>query len=236
VRENPLRRRLAAGGSAVGLMVSEFGTVGITRIAEAAGAAFVLFDQEHTSWTGERLRGLLAAARANEVPALVRVPARDRHLVASALDAGAAGVMVPMVESEREAREIVAAAKYPPIGRRGFGALYADDYVDGDVPATIELTNREQLVIAQVETAAGLEGVERIAAVDGVDIVWLGQFDLTISMRIPGSFDDPGYLGAVRRLVDAAAAVGKPAGIAAPSAEQASAASRSTTSRCSSGR
>ena len=76
-------------------------------------------------------------------------------------------------------------------------------------------------MFAQVETVAGLENVEQIAAVDGVDVVWIGQYDLTISMGIPGQFDHPDYIAAARRLIDAATACGKPAGICSSSAEQA---------------
>lgn len=221
MRANPLREKLGAGEVGLGLFAFEFGTLGIVRIAEAAGSDFVLFDMEHTAWTGERLRSILAAARASSIPSLVRVPSGERHFVASALDAGASGVVVPMVESAEQAREIVAAAKYPPSGRRGFGALYADEFVDDDVPATLRFRNREELVFAQVETVAGLEDVEQIAAVDGVDVIWMGQYDLTISLGIPGMFDHPDYLAAVRRMNDAAAACNKPTGMCVSSFEQA---------------
>lgn len=221
MKANMLRQRFDAGDTALGLFVFEFGTTGIARIADAAGSDFVMFDQEHTVWTGERVRTMLAAARASDTPCLVRVPASDRQFVSSVLDAGALGIMVPMVESAEQARSIVAAAKYPPVGRRGFGALYADQIDNDGIPGTLDFWNRDQLVFAQVETVAGLENVEEIAAVDGIDAVWIGQYDLTISMGIPGQFDHSDYISASRRLVDAAADSGKPAGICSSSAEDA---------------
>jgi 2-dehydro-3-deoxyglucarate aldolase/4-hydroxy-2-oxoheptanedioate aldolase len=202
-------------------MVSEFGTPGLLRVAEAAGVDFVLFDREHTSWTTQHLRTLVDAGRGTDVAVLARVPDATRHSVGSALDAGAAGVMIPMVDSASYARELVETAKFPPLGRRGFGALYADEYLDGDVSATIEFANREQLLIAQVESVRGLDEVEEIAAVDGIDIVWLGHFDLTISMGIAGQFESEAFLEAVQRVVAAAAANDKAAAISAPSAAQA---------------
>jgi 2-dehydro-3-deoxyglucarate aldolase/4-hydroxy-2-oxoheptanedioate aldolase len=223
MKPNPLRAKLHDGGVARGLMISEVGTLGALRIAEAAGVDFALFDQEHTSWTVDHIRTLLAAARASRVPALVRVPEATRHFIASALDAGAAGIMVPMVETDAAAREIVALAKFPPMGRRGFGALYADEYVQGDVTETLVQSNREQLVIAQIETQRGIENVESIAAVDGIDMLWIGHFDLTISLGIAGRFDSARYHRAVQRLIAAASANGKPAAIAAPSGAQAAA-------------
>lgn len=209
MRENPVKRQLAAGGVAVGTMVFEFNSSGIARIAAAAGAQFVLFDMEHTGWSLETIRGLFATCPATLVP-LVRVPATENHFIARVLDVGAMGVMVPMVESDEQATKIVAAAKYPPIGRRGaaFGVAH-DEYAPGDLREKMNSANREVLLIAQIETAAGLENVERIAAVEGIDVLWVGQFDLTNSLGIPGDFACPQFQDAMRRIVAAADAHGK---------------------------
>lgn len=215
-----LKAVLAAGETAVGVMAFELGTPGIARIAEAAGADFVLLDQEHTGWSLEAVRRAIAAGRGCGVVPLVRVPAAEYHLVAGALDAGAAGVMVPMVESADQARLAVEWSTYPPLGHRGFGALYDDQYVQGDVAATIEQANAEVIVIAQVETVAGIGHVEAIAAVDGIDVVWIGPYDLSISLRVPGEFDDSVYVEAVERLLDAARTAGKAAGVAVGSVEE----------------
>ncbi len=97
-------------------MVFEFNTPGIARIVAAAGAEFVIFDMEHTGWSIETIRALMATARAADVVPMVRVPATEYHLIARPLDVGASGVMVPMVETEEQARLVVASAKYPPQG------------------------------------------------------------------------------------------------------------------------
>lgn len=213
MRENPVKRRLAEGGTALGTMVFEFDTTGIARLAAAAGAEFVVFDQEHTGWSVERMRMLMATARACDLVPVVRVPDTQYHLVSAPLDVGAMGIMVPMVESADQARAIVQAAKYPPLGRRGVGILYRDEWVDGEVAGALESANRETIVLAQIETAAGLERVDEIAAVEGVDVLWLGHFDLTASLEIPGRFENPRYREAVDRLLETAARHGKPLGI-----------------------
>jgi 2-dehydro-3-deoxyglucarate aldolase/4-hydroxy-2-oxoheptanedioate aldolase len=147
---------------------------------------------------------------------MVRVPALQYHFIARCLDMGAMGVMVPMVETAAQAREIVSALRYPPAGRRGAAfAMAHDDYAGGSVPEKIAAANERTLAIALVETAAGVEAVDEIAAVDGIDVIWLGHFDLTNFMGIPGQFENPDYLRAVDRIVAAAQRHGKIAGFMA---------------------
>ena len=217
MRENGVKRTLAAGGVALGTMVFEFDTTGVARIAAAAGAEFVVFDMEHSGWSIETTRTLMATSRAADIVPLVRVPAIQYHLMSGPLDMGAMGLMVPMVEGEEQARLIVRSAKYPPEGARGaaFGVAH-DDYTAGDVAEKMLRINRELLLIAQIETVPGLERVDRIAAVEGIDVLWIGHFDLTASMGIPGQFTHPDYLRALERIVDAAERHGKAAGFMAP--------------------
>jgi 2-keto-3-deoxy-L-rhamnonate aldolase RhmA len=219
MRQNPVKQTLAEGGVALGTMVFEFATTGIARLAAGAGAEFVIVDQEHTGASLETVRMFTATARACDLVPLVRVPATEYHLLAGALDVGPMGVMVPMVESGEQARKIVASAKYPPLGRRGVGILYRDDWVDGSVAATMEQVNRELLLIAQIETAAGVEHADEIAAVDGIDVLWIGHYDLTTSLGIPGQFEHRDYLAAVDRLLEISQRTGKPLGIMAGTVE-----------------
>ncbi len=145
---------------------------------------------------------------------MVRVPALQYHFIARCLDVGAMGIMVPMVESAEQAQKIVTSAKYPPRGRRGaaFGVAH-DDYTGGDIIAKMQSANDEILLIAQIETERGLEDVDAIAAVDGIDILWIGHFDLTNFMGIPGQFTSDAYLAAVKRVIAACEKHGKVAGI-----------------------
>ena len=140
------------------------------------------------------------------------MPRGEYHFIARALDVGALGVMVPMVGTAAEAAHIVACTRYPPAGRRGAAFGFAhDDYQGGDVAAKIAAIHERTLVIPQIETVEGLNNVEAIAAVPGVDALWLGHFDLTNFMGIPGGFRHPDYLAAVKRIVAACDAHGKAA-------------------------
>ena len=127
--------------------------------------------------------------------------------------------MIPMVESAEQARSIVEACRYPPVGRRGAAFGFAQcDYLGGDVGAKIAASHARTMVIAQIETERGLENVEQIAAVDGIDVLWVGHFDLSNFMGIPAQFADPRFDAAMRRVAAVARRHGKAAGFMATDA------------------
>lgn len=210
MQPNPVKQKLIAGGSAIGTMMFEFHSAGVARAAAASGAEYSIFDMEHTGWSVETIRVLCATSHGTDMLPMVRVPATEYHFIARVLDMGAVGVMVPMVESAEQADVIVNSAKYPPVGRRGsaFGIGH-DDYSGGDVVAKMQQSNENQILIAQIETASGLENVEAIAAVDGIDVLWIGQSDLSASIGVPGQFDHPKFVAAVDRVIAACEANGK---------------------------
>lgn len=217
-----LKDKLKHDGHAFGPMVFEFFSAGMPAIIASTGADFALFDMEHGGLEYETFKHLVAACRGLGVAPLVRVPAGEYHFVARALDMGAQGVMVPMVGSRSQAERIAAAAHYPPHGKRGAAFGFAHDNYLARPPADTMREARERtLVIAQIETEEGLHNVEAIAATPDIDIIWLGHFDLTNSMGIPGEFRHPDYLAAIARIVAAAEANGKWAGYLA--ADEASA-------------
>ena len=217
MQPNPVKTKLAAGGAAFGTMAFEFFTPSLPQIVNAAGADFILYDMEHSGVGVETMKAQFAACRGIGLPAFVRVPATEYHFVARMLDAGALGIMVPMVETREQAERIVSFTRYPPRGRRGaaFGVAAHDDYLPGSVTDKIAAANERTLVIALVETAVGIENVDAIAAVPGVDVVWLGHFDLTNFLGIPGEFTHPRYLRAVDDLVAACRRHGKAPGFMA---------------------
>ena len=217
MRDNPVKHSLRAGGRAYGAMVFEFFSAGMPQICRNAGAEFVLYDMEHTGLGFETLKTQCALCRGLDIVPMARVPRGEYHFIARALDVGALGVMVPMVGTQAEAEHIVACTRYPPQGRRGAAFGFAhDDYEGGDVALKIAALHERTLVIAQIETTEGLRNVEAIAAVPGVDALWIGHFDLTNFLGIPGQFQHPAYLAAVDRVVAACAAHGKvPAFLAA---------------------
>lgn len=216
MKTNPVKQKLLAGGHAFGAMTFEFFSPGMPQIIAAAGAEFLLFDMEHSGIGIETVKAQIAACRGLPLVPGVRVPATEYHFIANCLDAGAMSVMVPMVESVEQARDIVRFSQYPPAGRRGaaFGVAH-DDYAAGSVADKIANARARTQIIAMIETARGVEAVDEIAAVDGIDVLWLGHFDLTNFMGIPAQFQHPDFLAAVKRIVAAAERHGKAAGFMA---------------------
>jgi 2-keto-3-deoxy-L-rhamnonate aldolase RhmA len=205
-----VKRALQTGGVVCGTMMMEFATTGIGRIAAEAGAEFAVFDMEHTGWSMETIRMLMATSRAADLVPMVRVPALQYHFIARVLDVGAMGVVVPMVGDAAQARRLAESAKYPPDGRRGlaFGVAH-DDYRIGALSDGMRQANEEVMVIAQIETAGGVVEADAIAAVEGIDALWIGQYDLTASLGIPGQFEHPAFAEATRRVLDACSRHGK---------------------------
>ena len=216
MRDNPVKHRIADGGSSFGAMIFEFFSPGIAQILKVGGAEFALYDMEHSGATIETMKQQAAYCRGLGIVPMVRVPTTQYHFIARLLDAGMMGIMVPMVESVEQAKDIVSFTRYPPHGVRGAGfGMAHDDYEPGAPADKMAMAHRRTLVICQIETAKGAAAVDKIAAVDGVDVVWLGHFDLTNFMGIPGQFQHPDYLKAVDSIVAAARKHGKTAGFMA---------------------
>jgi 2-dehydro-3-deoxyglucarate aldolase/4-hydroxy-2-oxoheptanedioate aldolase len=211
VTDTAISRAIAERGAAVGCMLFEFDTPRVMRLLAAAGVDFALFDLEHTAWDAESLRRTLAAGRDTGIHTVTRVVRAQYALVATALDAGSRGVMAPMVESADEARLLVESARYPPLGRRGFGVIMSDELAGGPAAAA-DRANRDTFVIAQIESEAGVEHADEILAVPGIDAAWVGQFDLSLSLGCPGEFDHPRYVEAVDHLLATCRRRGTPLG------------------------
>jgi 2-keto-3-deoxy-L-rhamnonate aldolase RhmA len=222
IRSNPVKAALRRGEIALGTMVFEFRTPGIGVIAARAGAEFVIFDAEHSAATDETLLAMIAGMRGVDAVPLVRVQTAQYPFISRVLDIGAMGVMVPMVESKEQAELIVRSAKYPPKGRRGaaFGVAH-DGYEGGDLVETMRSSNEETLLIAQIETRDGVANLEAIGAVEGIDVLWIGHFDLTNALGIPGQFQHPDYIEALHKCVAIAKKYGKAAGFMASSPSEA---------------
>lgn len=223
--DNPVRRTLLAGGTAIGTMAFDFFSPGLAKTLKAGGADFVILDTEHSGAGMDTLKASLAFARAAGLPAFVRVPGLARHLISPVLDAGALGIMVPMLETPQQARELVAYCRYRPEGTRGlaFGMAH-DDYELGPIGEKIRAANDAILTIALIETATGLANAEAIMATPGIDLGWIGHSDLTDSLGFTGRMDDPRYAAAEAKLLAAAKAAGKPFGWLAGNGAQAKAA------------
>jgi 2-keto-3-deoxy-L-rhamnonate aldolase RhmA len=187
-----------------GHFIVEFATPGIGHIMKSAGCDFTLFDLEHSGFGFETVKSALRYFEAADLPAIVRVPSREYHHIARAMDMGAEGLMLPMVGSVDEVRHIVNSMKYHPQGRRGVALQVAHDrYRPGAVADKFTQANKRTTLFCQIETAEGVENAEAMAAIDGVDCLWVGHFDLSVSLGIPGQFDHKDFKRAIERTIAA---------------------------------
>ena len=197
-----------------GAMVFEFFSPGIPIILKNAGCEFIIFDMEHGGLSLEQFKTLSIISNSNKIAPFIRIPEINYNYVARALDLGASGVMVPMVNTPDDAIKIVHSSKYPPRGIRGAGFGFAhDNYINQDPLSYIEKANNSLINIIQIETKKGLENVKEIASIDGVDCLWVGHFDLTNFLGVPGDFSSKIYLDAIDEIVVAANSYKKSLGI-----------------------
>ena len=199
-----LRDRVISLDKLRGAMIFEFFSPGIPIILKNAGCEFIIFDMEHGGLSLEQFKVLATISNSNQISPLIRIPEVSYNYVARALDLGASGIMAPMVNTAEEAMKVVKSSKYPPEGIRGAGFGFAHDNYNNQNPLKyIKKANDELINIIQIETKNGLENVESIAAIDGVDCLWVGHFDLTNFLGIPGDFTSSIYLDAIKRVVEA---------------------------------
>ena len=209
-----LKQKVIALTQMRGAMIFEFFSPGIPIILKNAGCEFVIFDMEHGGLSLEQFKTLSIISNSNKIAPFIRIPEIKYNYVARALDLGASGVMVPMVNTPDDAIKIVRSSKYPPQGKRGAGFGFAhDNYINQSPLSYIEKANNSLINIIQIETKQGLENVKEIASVDGVDCLWVGHFDLTNFLGIPGDFSSTIYLDAINEIVFAANTYKKSLGI-----------------------
>ncbi|MFV0425687.1 MAG: HpcH/HpaI aldolase family protein [Beutenbergiaceae bacterium] len=175
-----LRARLAAGDTLVGTFCAIPHPAAVEMVA-TAGFDFLCLDAEHSAIGRSTAEAMIRAASASGVPALIRVAGNTPELIGGALDAGAAGVIVPRVNSAEEAAQAVSAARYPPLGARGAGPGRATGY-GSDIPRYLATANDDLLLAVQVETTQAVTEAAQIAAVDGIDLLFIGPGDLAVSV------------------------------------------------------
>jgi 2-keto-3-deoxy-L-rhamnonate aldolase RhmA len=203
-----------------GHFIVEFATPGIGHICKNAGCDFALFDLEHSGFGFETVKSAIRYFEAAAVAPIVRVPSKEYHHIARGCDMGAEGIMIPMVNNAAEAKALVDCMKYYPVGKRGVALGVAhDNYSGGPVPEKLKAANQRTTLFCQIETADGAKNADEIAAVDGVDVLWVGHFDLSVSLGIPGEFDHPKFLEAIDRTLAATKKHGKGLGRLVPTTD-----------------
>lgn len=206
-----LKQKLKSGQPTFGAWLV-FSDPFAAEIMTGCGFDWLLIDAEHSPFTLDSLLPVLMAFNGLETVPLVRVPWNDRGLIKQMLDLGAEGILVPMVNSAEEARQAVAACKYPPAGIRGFGPRRASGYARTS-KAYIQTANESLLVLVQIEHIEAVRRVEEILAVPGLDAVLLGPMDLSASMGRLGQIDHPDVQSAIEKVIAAARAAGLPVGV-----------------------
>ena len=197
-----------------GIMLSEFGNPNIIRIFKRAGCDFVIVDDEHGYFDYTQVAGLIAVANGAGLPIVIRVPGVTREYITKVLDMGADGILVPMVNTAEQAREIVKYAKYTPLGSRGISTTRAHTgYGVSDLCAYLDAANRRVNVCVQIETKEAVAHADEIAAVPGVDTIFIGPNDLAGDYGVPGQVASEEVLGAVTKAAAAAEKAGKPKGV-----------------------
>jgi 2-keto-3-deoxy-L-rhamnonate aldolase RhmA len=203
---NALKEKLLAKEPTVGLWLS-FASAAAAELVATFGFDWLMIDTEHGPASFETVEDMIRAIRPTPTVPLVRVQDGDHSTIKKALDRGAAGVLVPLVESAEQARGIVEACKFPPEGTRGIAGTRASRF-GLDLRGYLESWNRDVVIALQIETRAGLEAVEAIAAVAGVDVLFIGPNDLSAGLGCFQQFDRPEYVRAVSRIRAAADARG----------------------------
>jgi 2-keto-3-deoxy-L-rhamnonate aldolase RhmA len=214
ILRNHMKEKLARGEVVASMTVRFSRTIEIAQIAKTAGFDTLYVDMEHNTLTiGETCQICVAAQQIGITP-LVRVPANTPDYVCRVLDGGAMGVITPHVRSAAEARELVGLMKFPPVGGRSAGgALSHYQYRGFPVTETNAAMNAATSLVLMLETAAALENVEDIIAVDGVDMMLVGSNDLCGELGISGQYDHPKLAAAFERAIAAARKVGKHIGV-----------------------
>lgn len=185
-------------------MLRAFVDAPVIRLAHQAGMDFVLIDLEHGHLGHGDVARAAALARALGLGVLVRVPELARAEIGRCLDAGVDGILCPMLETEEMARQLVSLTKYPPLGVRGFASAGGhSDYAKVTTPAEfLAEENRSILAIAQIESRLGIENLEGIASVPGMDALLVGPNDLAISLGVPGDLHGEAVRTAIGSVVE----------------------------------
>lgn len=216
---NRVREKLEADQPVIGLVSRIFSPV-VVELAGLTGFDYVWIDMEHGSASFQTAENLVRAADAVALEAMIRIPDKSPASVLRALETGASMLCVPQVDTAAEAAAIASAARYHPLGLRGFSTTgRGNGYgLIGDGQELLDHANARILVMAQIETKTGVENAAAICATPGIDIIFLGLGDLSQQLGVPGNYTHPDVLAASRNIAATALRAGKHVGLPAVNA------------------
>ena len=223
--KNTAREKLLRGERTVGCFL-EIASPTAAECLALAGFDYIIVDTEHGAGDPQSALDLIRCAKLYGTTPFARVQEISRAPILKMLDAGAMGLIIPQLNSVEEAEAVWRYGKYAPLGERGVSGsagtgFWQEDYARHGLPALFETANRETMLIPQCESLGCLEHLEEIVAMPGIDGIFVGPFDLSTAMGIPGQFEHPDFLAALRRIRAVCRAAGKPTLIYAADPESA---------------
>ena len=211
---NPVKERLREGKVVLGMLTRLARSGDIARIAKTCGHDFLFVDMQHSLYSVETVGHIAHAALGCGIAPLVRVRSCDDENTSVLLDNGVMGIVFPDIGTAEQARRAVNRAKYPPTGRRSVGGGFPIfDYRAVPVADAVRALDENTLVVCMIENQEGLDNIDAICAVDGVDVVHVGSNDLLTAMGRPGTFGSPEHVAALDKVIAAALKHGKVAGV-----------------------
>jgi len=221
MRHNRIKEGLKKGESYIGTFV-KITDPAVVEVLALSGFDFIIIDNEHTVMDQETLTNMIRAADATNMLPTVRIRDGSDSLIRQVLDTGAMGIQVPMVNTAHEARAVVASVKYAPEGSRGFAASQRSAaYGFMDAKEYAQLSNANTMTACYCETLESIQNINEIAAVDGLDIVFIGPYDLSQAFGVIGEPNHPKVLSAIDDIIKTTKAAGKAVGTIASDAEHA---------------
>jgi 4-hydroxy-2-oxoheptanedioate aldolase len=211
-RIGQLKQRIRNGETVVGPFVT-IPSVPLVDTLGYAGMDFCIIDTEHGPISAETAMDLVIAAQGSGVAPIIRVGANDERLILRALDVGPDGVQVPQINDADDARRVIHAAKYAPLGARGMSVFTrAGDYYAGRGSGHTDRQNAESMVVVHIEGRRGLDNLDEIMTVDGIDVLFLGPYDISQSLGVPGEVRSPKVEQALAAAAGKARAKGRAVG------------------------
>ena len=208
-----LKERLRNGDQLLGTMVTTFVAPDIAKILQVCGFDFLIVDCEHGAFTTREVANIIAVARGIGMPALVRIPEMRREHALKFMEMGASGLLLPNTETAEQAKMLVDCTKYAPLGHRGVSLSRPHtDFKKVSGATYMPQANDETILMCQIESRKGVENVEEIIAVEGIDVAFIGPNDMSQDYGILGQFEHPEIVAAFEKIVATAQANGKWAG------------------------
>jgi 2-dehydro-3-deoxyglucarate aldolase/4-hydroxy-2-oxoheptanedioate aldolase len=210
-----VKTRLKNGEKIIGTMITAFSNPEIVKMLKVVGFDLFIVDCEHGPFDFSEIAGLFAMGRECGIAPMIRIPEVRREIVLKAMEMGAAGILVPSVESVQTAKDLITYSKYAPMGNRGVSLLRGHTGWEKTPPAPeyMKQQNEDSLLMTQIESPAGVAIVDELMALDGIDALFVGPNDLSQSLGIMGQMDHPKFHEAMEKIIAAAKKAGKYSGI-----------------------